>query len=76
MLHFAHTAINSTVILDNITWKDPIAPPLNPLKTKEKLLVTTLNYTFNYTLHPKFWFSIQDNGKINGEVQSVTWVIV
>ena len=71
-----HHAVNSSVILDGITWKNPTAPLLNSLKTYEKLHFITLNYTLNYTLQSKLWFSIQDYGKINGRVQSVAHVIV
>ena len=60
----------------DIMWKDPIAYLLNPLNIKNKLHFTTLNYTLDYTLHPKFWISIQVNDKLNVGMQSVTRVIV
>ena len=59
-----------------ITWKNLIAPLLNPLKTREKFHFTTLNYTRDYALHPKLWTSVQVKSKHNIEVQSVTRVIV
>lgn len=37
---------------------------------------TTLKYTFTYTFHPKPWFLIHDNRKINGDLQSLKQVIV
>ena len=49
----------------DIVWNDPIAPFLNPLKTKKNLHFTTLNYTLDYTLQSKFYISIQVNGKLN-----------
>ena len=47
-----------------IMWKDSIASLLNPLKPKDKLHFTTLNYTPYYTLHHKLWSSIQSVTKI------------
>ena len=36
------------------TGKDLIAPTLNALKTTNKVHFTTINFTLDYTLHPKF----------------------
>ena len=46
------------------------------VKIKEKLHFIILNYTSYYTLHPKFWISIQINTKLDVRVQSVTNIIV
>ena len=43
----------------DIMYKDQIASLLNTLKTNKKLHFTFLNYSFDYTLHPKLWISIQ-----------------
>jgi len=52
--------VNYTVILDDITWKDLIAPILNPLKTNKKLHFTTLNFGFpsNITAGCKVWHEL------------------
>ena len=60
----------------NTIWKYLIFSLLNPLKTKDKLYVTIINYTPNYILYPKLWIFIQVNSKLNVGVQSVTRVIV
>ena len=49
---------------------------LNPLKIKEKLNFTILNYTANYTLYPKILISIQVNDKLDVGVQNKTSVII
>ena len=49
---------------------------LNPLKIKEKLNFTILNYTANYTLYPKILISIQVNDKLDIGVQNKTSVII
>ena len=59
-----------------IAWKYLIASFFNPLKIKNKLHFTTLNYTSNYILYHKLWISVQINCKLNVEVQSATKVIV
>ena len=60
----------------DIMWNDPIAPLLNLLKIKKKLYFTILNYTLDYTLHPKLYISIKVNSKLNVGVKSETRVIV
>ena len=42
----------------------------------KKLHFITLNYTLDYTLHPKFYIFIQINGKLNVGVQIVIRVII
>ena len=49
----------------NTIWKYLIFSLLNPLKTKDKLYVTIINYTPNYILYPKLWIFIQVNSKLN-----------
>ena len=51
-------------------------PNCYPLKIKKKLHYIILNYTLDYILHPKLYISIQVNGKLNIEVQSVIIVIL
>ena len=58
-----------------IMWKDSIATLLNPLKIKDKLHFTTLNYPLYYNLHHRLWSSIQVNHKLDIEVQSVIKII-
>ena len=57
-------------------WKNSIVHFSILRKKKDKLHFTTINYTLDYILYPKFWISIQVNGKLDVGVQSVTNVIV
>ena len=62
--------------MHDTTWKYLSISLLNPLKINEKIYFTPVNYTLDYTLHPKFWFFIKINRKLDVTVQSVTMVIV
>ena len=75
-----HLNIKFVINLDGkvcrTTWKDLIAPHLNPLKTKKKLYFITLKYTPYYNLFPKLWILVQVDSKLDIKEQIVTRIII